>query len=363
MEWSGFTYNGIHSEDLGLYYLPTEEDRWFNDPEYDVYSSEIEWRHGGVYYDSKAKIRTFTLKCFFETIDVAKRQAIKAWVKYNTSGKLIFDDMPFVYWNVRPGKIPVGNWYVDGESYSGTVEITFEAYEPFGYLTRKYNTNQNLDDHCGDYCSLIDASDMPSAPTTSSTLFEIYNPGTEECGLSIEFAGTTSNPFRFYNVGNGTFCVFKGIPSGRRLMINGDTGLVSTYLANSSNKENGFAYHDKGVVRIDPNIGRSNIPYINGNVSNSMYTLDLLGYQVVPEMKGIKVTLQNNSELLVNSVNVRNNQIICTASGSVQLPETGTCSFKNTNTIVIHEKIGESWVTPSTLNLTYLKVDYNPKIS
>ena len=111
---SGFTYNGVHSEEFGLYYLPTEEDRWFLDPEYEVYSTDIEWKHGGVYYDSKATIRTFTLNCFFENIDVAKRQAIKAWLKRGTIGMLTFDDMPFVYWIVRPGKIPVGKNLLEG---------------------------------------------------------------------------------------------------------------------------------------------------------------------------------------------------------------------------------------------------------
>ena len=162
---NGFTYNGVHCEDLGLYYIPTKEDLWFSDPEYEVYDENIGWAHGGVYFDSKAKVRIFTLKCFFEEIDVARRQAIKEWVRRDSYGTLIFDDMPFVYWNVRPGKIPAGNWYLDnGETHSGTVTLVFNAYNPFGYLTRKYNSQtQHSTDGSTDYCNLIDVDDMPAA--------------------------------------------------------------------------------------------------------------------------------------------------------------------------------------------------------
>ncbi len=359
---TGFTYNGVHCEDLGLYYIPTKDDQWFKDPEYDVYDSDIEWRHGGVYYGSKAKVRVFSLKCFFEEINVAKRQAIKEWVRRDSSGTLIFDDMPFVYWNVRPGKIPAGNWYLDtNESNSGTVVITFNAYEPFGYLIRKYNSG--LDDGSEDYCNLIDAGDMPAAPTTSDTSFDIYNPGTEVCGLSIEVSGTTSNPFRFFNNTNGTFCEFNSLPSGLRLAINGDTGYVDVHLANTSLRENGFAYHNKGVVRLEPNVGRSGVSFINGTTSGTEYKMDLVGYPVTSAIRGATIVLNDGSDttMTISLVNPANNRIWCTAEGSVTMPSTGTCSIKTVNKIYIQEKVNSSWVAPSTLTPDYISVDYKPR--
>ena len=358
---SGFTYNGVHCGDLGLDYIPSKEDLGFSDPEFDVYEKDIEWRHGGVYFDSKARIRTFALKCYFEEIDVARRQAIKEWVRRDSNGMLVFDDMPFVYWVVRPADIPVGNWYIDNnEKHSGTVTIKFKAYEPFGYLIRKYNNGQN--DGAEDYCNLIDYSDMPAAPTTSSTSFEVYNPGTEACGMSIELAGSTNNPFRFFNDGNGTSCVFTGLPGNNlRLEINGDTGFVGMHAANSTEIENGFVYHDRGIVRLDANYGKSNINYINGQLSGTEYRLDLVGYNVTNALRGARITLSNNEVLTVVSLNAANNRVWCTAEHAITLESTGVCSVMTVNKILVQEKVNNEWVVPTTLTLSYIEVDYKPR--
>ena len=362
----GFTYNGVHSSEFGLYYTRTPEEKWFKDAEYDVYDTDIDWRHGGVYYASKAKVRTFTLKCYFEEITLDKRQAIKNWLHRDSSGSLIFDEMPFVYWNVRPGKIPVGNWYLDiDEKNSGVVTITFNAYEPFGYLTRKYNTVQNPTDNSDMYCNFLYVDDMPDEPTANSTQFDIYNPGTEACGMTIELAGTTNNRFRFFNETNGTYCEFGSIPGNNmRLEINGDTGYVDVHMANSSEKGNGFAYHNKGVVRLEPNAGKSNVSYINGEQNGTEYKMDLVGYPVTSLLKGASVKLSNGAVLTVATVNSATNRIWCTTSGSITFPATGICSIETVNKIKIQEYNNNSWVTPSgstTLSLSYLRVDYNPR--
>lgn len=365
---TGFTYNGVHTEDLGLYYIPTRDDLWFADPEFDVYDNDIDWRHGGVYYDSKAKVRTFTLKCYFEEIDVARRQAIKQWVKRGTSGMLVFDDMPFVYWNVRPGKIPAGNWCLDNnEKHSGTVTITFNAYEPFGYLMRKSNSVPSHETDGGNnYCSFIDTDDMPAAPTTSSTNIEIYNPGTEACGLTIDISGTTSNPIRFFNQANGTYCVFGSLPSVTgetplSIRIDGDTGKCTVQANGGATGENGFAYHDKGVVRIEPNVGRSGVSFINGTGSGTEYQLDLVGYPVTNALKGAKVLIGNDIELTVNAVSASSNRVWGTSDSAITMPASGTCTIMTTNKIVIEEKISGNWATPSTLSLGAITVDYKPR--
>ena len=272
--------------------------------------------------------------------------------------------MPFVYWNVRPGKIPAGNWYLDnGETHSGTVTLVFNAYNPFGYLTRKYNSQtQHSTDGSTDYCNLIDVDDMPAAPTTSSTSFDVYNPGTESCGLSIELAGSTSHPFRFYNESNGTFCEFNSIPSNSlRLAIDGDTGYVDTHVANSGTKENGFAYHNKGTLRLDPNSGRSGVSFINGTTSGTEYRLDLVGYPVTAAIRGATIKIGNDIVLTVSSVSAANNRVWCTSASSITMPASGTCSIKTVNHIVIQESPSGSWTTPSTLSLSYIGIDYKPR--
>ena len=360
---TGFTYNGVHCSEFGLGYIPDRTEQWFPDPEFDVYDKDVDWKHGGYYYGSRAKVRKFTLKCYFEEIDVARRQAIKEWLRRDSGGALIFDDMPFVYWEVVPAAIPAGNWYLDNnEQHSGTVTITFNAYKPFGFLLRKSNSNYN-DDNAEDYCSLIATEDMPPEPTVNDTSFNVYNPGTEQCGLTIELAGTTTNPIRFYNESNGTKCEFGSLPTNNlRVCINGDSGYVSTYAAGSSSTANGFAYHDRGVVRLSPNHGRSGVTFTSPGMSGTLYVFTLNGYQVSNALVGAKVTVDGVSgDFTVVSVSRGTNRIYCSADGSPTVPASGTCTVMTMNHIVIQEKVNNSWVAPSTLQLSFIKTDYNPR--
>ena len=358
----GFTYNGVHCSTFGLEYIPNGDDRWFTDPEYDVYSADVDWKDGGYYYSSKLKVRTFTLKCYFEEIDLTTRQRIKYWLKRGTSGMLVFDSMPFVYWNVRPGKIPVGNWYNDlNDSHSGTVTITFNAYEPFGYLTRKSNTEFNRDDGNLDYTHMIDASDMPADPTTSSTSFQIYNPGTEECGLSIEFGGSCSHPVRFFNERNGSECVFGSLPSNNlALSIDGDTGYVRMVLTG----ENGYAYHDKGVVNLKPDEGSSSEAYTYLGLNGTLYTFQMTNYPVSNDLIGAKITLNgvSNTTFTVSSILQGSNRVYCARTGSGTPPSSGTCKIMTVNNILIQEQVNGAWGTPTTLSLNTISVDYRPRI-
>lgn len=259
----GFTYNGIHCSAYNVYYVPDAEDKWFTDPEFDVAKKDVAWRNGGYFYGTYAKIRTLQLKCFFEEVDIATREKIRRWLGRNTSGRLVFDNKPFVYYNVRPSDVITGKIYLDtDESYSGTFTIKFMAEEPFGYLARKSGIT---DDHAEDYCGIIETANMPAAPTTSSFNFDVYNPGTEACGLSIKIAGSCSNPFRFFNERNQTRCVISSLPSSSLYLdINGDTGNILTYLSTPDiGASSGFAYHDYGFIRLEPCEVVNNVQTLN----------------------------------------------------------------------------------------------------
>lgn len=264
----GFVYNGVHSGEYHVEYIPDASDRWFDGTDWNVYETEAEWKNGGYYYGSSAKVKTFELKCFYEEITIKQREDIRNWLHRDTCGALLFDDMPFVYWNVRPTKIVPGELYNDSGRYSGTFTVTLTAYEPFGYLTRKSNEPYNTD-NANDYCDLIPTSEMPAAPTTSSMTFQVYNPGREECGLTIRLSGSVSNPIEFLNETNETRCIISKLPANDLVLdINGDSGVIQTYVSNNpDNAEYGYAYHDRGVIKLEP--GMNNIRIMEKNSSGS----------------------------------------------------------------------------------------------
>jgi predicted phage tail component-like protein len=257
---SGFTYNGTHCSTYNVDYIPDADDRWFAGTDFEVYDKDISWKNGGYYYGNKAKKRVFSIKCYFEEITIKQREDIRKWLHRNTRGSLIFDDKPFVYWNVIPTKLISGKIYNDNGKYSGTFTVEMTAYEPFGYLTRKYNSAGD-DDNAGDYCDLIPEGEMPAAPTTGGSRFNVYNPGREVCGMTIRLRGTTQKPVMFINDNNKTSCVVRDLPTNNlTLDIDGDTGMVKVYQGTLSNVyDNGFAYHDRGFVRLNPGMNTINV--------------------------------------------------------------------------------------------------------
>ena len=262
----GFTYNGIHSSQYHVEFIPDADDRWFEDPDWKVYQTDVDWRHGGYYNGNAVKVRTFNLKCFYEEITTKQREDIRHWLHRDTSGTLMFDDLPFVYWNVRPTKLIQGTKYNDtDDTYSGTFTVQFSAFEPFGFLTRKSNGPSD-NDNATDYCGLIATANMPAAPTTASRSFQVYNPGTEKCGLTIRVSGTATKQIRFFNSTNKTQCMLRSLPSSNLVLdLDGKTGNVQVYVYGTTSKDNGFAYHDRGFIRLEPGMNQIVIQEITSN--------------------------------------------------------------------------------------------------
>lgn len=270
---NGFTYNGIHSSVYHVDYIPDASDLWFASPDWDMYDSDIAWHHGGYYYGNAVKNRDFKLKCFYEEVNRKKREDMRKWLHRDTSGILMFDDLPFVYWKVRPVSSPTGQEYIDSGYFSGLFDITFRAYEPFGYLVRKYNsTPEEEEDEANDYCDLIKESEMPAAPTTASRTFNVYNPGREVCGLNIQMSGTVSNPVEFLNETNGSRCIIQRLPTNNLVLdIDSDYATIYTHPAGTAaNSELGYVYHDRGYVSLNP--GTNSIRIMEQNNSGSWVT-------------------------------------------------------------------------------------------
>lgn len=359
---SGFTYNGIHCSEFNIEYIPNAQDRWFPEGEFQIYSKDIDWRHGGYYFGNKVNIRKINLKCYFEEITIKQREKIRRWLGRNTSGKLIFDDMPFMYFDVRPEAIIPGEIYNDTKRFSGTFTIPFVAHKPFGYLMRKYNTRANKD-HAEDYCGIIPLEWMPAEPGVNSRNFMVYNPGTEVCGMTIRISGSAGKPIMFSNTINGTSCVIRALPTNNLVLdINGETGRAVTYVSsNPSNFDNGYAYHDRGMVRLEPNSTQVHVRYTNAGTSGTAKLINIKGGT---GSVGDRVLFDNAPALTgeVIAVSADNTQLTCLITGGT-LPSGGECKISSVNRIqILEEGNNNTWVTPTQLTLQSISIDYQPKL-
>lgn len=248
----GFTYNGIHSSKFNCWYIPNADDRWFASPEFELYEKEVPGHPGGYSYGDRTKIRTFSLKVFFEDIDRQTREKIRWWLDQKTMGELEFDERPFVVYRcVRPkktvlGKIYTGQYGDSQELYSGTFTVEFSCYEPYGYL--KYKTYDTYDkDGAGMYCGMLEQSEMPAAPAVTDRSFLIYNPGTEVCDTLIRIGGTTgAGGLTIKNITNETQCKLSSLPQNGYLEIGSGAG--SVIHVNGNTRTLDFQYHDSGYL-------------------------------------------------------------------------------------------------------------------
>lgn len=207
----------------------------------------------------------FKLKCYFEDLTAAGIYKIISWLSKDSAGKLVFDDRPNVYYEVRPTAQFSPTTYtcrhdwMNQVVYSGTFTAEFTAYFPFGYMTR---TSYDDADECGEsnYSGILPSSMMPEVPgaqalTKERTSFLIYNPGTQPCCLNFEIkTDNLPNGSTIRNITNGTKYVFTGTgnnPGSITVKVDSDTG--RTYRQGASLVWiDANELHDEGYVTLEP---------------------------------------------------------------------------------------------------------------
>lgn len=347
----GFSYNGKHSSDFHCYFVPNETDRWFASPDFEVYETTDAGKDGGYFYGTRAKIRTFEQRCYFEDITIETREAMRRWLDRSTSGKLIFDERPFVYYDVHPTKTVQGKQYnhriINGADmlYSGTFTITFAAYIPYGYLIDKDYTGLDFTG-ASRYCGMVEHGMMPEPPTAESRNFLLYNCGTQVCDTLIRISAPADTQLTISNNTNGSFCTFNSFPSTGYLEVDSRYGSVTW--VHGDERELAFKYHVSGFLTLDPYIAHEGdviVSYTSGSPisqqPNAIYE---------PEDKDKYVHLDGEWIKIVN----------VTVNGYGVLDKYMDHSGIETTKIVTMNEI--EIIGSNNLTLTRFEIDYFPKI-
>ena len=253
----GFTYNGKHSDELKINYVPDAAKRGEIMTDYEVLDNERSWFPGGDYYKARVKSKLFELPCYYEDITRKEFENIAKWVACDTKGYLIFDQRPYARYFVVPTKRiePRDYGFDDGmfSRHSGTLTITFTAYYPFAELL--YDNADTAPLQASNEVSLLPAAEMPGNSALNKTDMVIYNPGTKLGNSIIRFAGSTgSDDLTITNVTTGDVCVIKkGTVTAENSWLEFDskTGRVET--VTQSGRVLNFVPHGKGYICFAPN--------------------------------------------------------------------------------------------------------------
>lgn len=258
---TGFTFMGMHSSDLGVYYAPDAGTMFDDREDIDIYEDDVEWRDGGLYYGMKAKPKEFSLSCFFEDLPERQYQRMKQWLDAGNQGKLIFDDAPWKYYDVVLTKKTSGKTYLHRneasgqKEYSGTMTITMTAYAPpFAHMTCKA-INADAPEGITDVCNILKAEEMPPAPAVDDRDFLVYNCGIVTTPCVMRIGGTVDeNGMTIVNETTGQKCRLTSLPpSPAYLEIDSGKGSVKVVDPSTASKMIAFEYHDLGYISLAPN--------------------------------------------------------------------------------------------------------------
>lgn len=171
-------------------------------------------KHGGYNYGNSVGIREFELECYIDGITTEVFEQMLQWIHRDAKGRLIFDDRPFVYYDVCPWKKPEGKIYpmgnsnegsVDSTLWGGTLTLFFKAYDPFGKMLYKSYDDYDFDG-AGISSGILETSQMPPSIEAITGDYLVYNPGTETANTIIRIAGSAPNGVMIRNYTNGTAC-------------------------------------------------------------------------------------------------------------------------------------------------------------
>ena len=106
-DFLGFTFNGVHSSDLGITHV-SEGDRYKDNliPEIEDKTVEIPGLDGAYFYGSNFKTRSISLSIAFDEVTEEQIRKMRQVFGYKHTGELIFDELPYKKYLVKIASPP-----------------------------------------------------------------------------------------------------------------------------------------------------------------------------------------------------------------------------------------------------------------
>lgn len=207
-DFISFTYNGVHSTELGI--VRTSSSNRYNDqlvPTSQDKTVVVPGGNGTYFFDSNYTQRAITLNIAYDEVTEATLRRMRKVFSADTIHPLIFDDAPYkVYYAKVSGQpqlnyIPFQNYDSDflggtPRIYKGEGTINFVCYDPFAHCLNDYKyLNQYTVNNPSWYkydnknewnlsANLLSIKGNYDTYNVSSG-FKLYNPGDEEADFDF----------------------------------------------------------------------------------------------------------------------------------------------------------------------------------
>lgn len=228
MSGRGFSFCGVHTDQMGLIWSELPQEIYAVDHQIDYKSETISGVPGAIPHGYDVKPREFRMVCGFEQLTEQQRSKIGVWLRAGRFGKLIMDHRPYCYYNVMvtstveyTDTFPLVDFRLGTYKLSGYLEFTLTAFVPNAYLLDELTLE-----------SAAQKGVLPQVLDGTALLAAHCMPGVDGSHAYLHHAG---NAYAKLNI------LLEGIPgsegvtivnhtTGQRLTIAGDTQAHTYYI-------------------------------------------------------------------------------------------------------------------------------------
>ena len=207
-DYIGFSFNGIHSSELGI--VRTSEGSRFNEnllPTIQDKTVQVPGGDGMYHFGSYYTQRQFNISYAFDALTEEQLARIRAVFGDKKIHELIFDEAPYKkYYAKVTGSasikhIPFGEGALN-RIYKGEGSIQFTAYDPYGHIVKKflddpyYKDWNNIAEWNGAAClqkkkAPTGENEFDVIAASQANAVRLYNPGVKDADftLTLDFKG------------------------------------------------------------------------------------------------------------------------------------------------------------------------------
>lgn len=202
-DFIGFTFNGVHSSDMGI--IRTSDGSRFNEnllPASTDKTVQIPGGDGTYYFGSNYTQRQIPISIATDELTETQFRQLKQWLGDKQIHPLVFDEAPYKTYMVKTSSIPTLKFICfdnitknNGEMtvnrvYKGEGSLQFIAYFPFARCTKKY-LSEYTDSNKEEWASASGLLTTQGDYDGTGAEINLYNPGDIETDFFAYYARTS----------------------------------------------------------------------------------------------------------------------------------------------------------------------------
>ena len=202
-DFIGFTFNGVHSSDMGI--IRTSDGSRFNEnllPTFTDKTVQIPGGDGTYYFGSNYTQRQIPISIATDELTETQFRQLKQWLGDKQIHPLVFDEAPYKTYMVKTSSIPTLKFIcfdnitknngeiVVNRVYKGEGSLQFIAYFPFARCTKKY-LSEYTDSNKEEWASASGLLTTQGDYDGTGAEINLYNPGDVETDFFAYYARTS----------------------------------------------------------------------------------------------------------------------------------------------------------------------------